>query len=48
MGSIDVELGDGDTDPEVCVENIGAGDGPRSPRLEEVFEFLIRGDSLYG
>ena len=48
MESITVELGEVDMDLDVHVGSIGAGDNPRSPRVEEDFELLMRDDSLYG
>ena len=48
LWGVDVESGDGDTDLEVHMENIVGGDDPRSPRVEEVFELLMRDDRLYG
>ena len=48
MGSIKVELGEVDMDLDIHVGSIGAGDDPRSPRVEEGFELLMRDDSLYG
>ena len=47
VGNIGVESGDGDIDSEVHVGSIGMGDGPRSSSVEEVFELMMRDESLY-